>query len=370
VIDLHAHVVLERVLGAAGPDGPELDEGDRSADRPPCFRVGGYTLVGVRYRDSPFMDLDLRLAAMDELGIELQVLSPNPLTYFAHLDADRADAFCRRHNDELAALVSRAPTRLAGFAQLPVQDPTRATAELHRATTELGLLGPYIGTDVGRPLDAAELDAVYSACVELDVPLFLHPAPDGIGAPRRDERLARFDGDLWLGFCYEEALAASTLVLGGVLDRHPELDVCISHGGGATAWLAERLERAARTRPWSSTALRSEGAVAERLGRLWWDAHVGGPRALAALLAAFGPSRVVAGTNLAGWDETADPSHGDEALAATFDANARRLLRLDRRLGRPQDRAGSSASNAMPVPERHRPTVTDPRPPAPRRSNP
>ena len=227
MIDLHAHVVLESVLGAAGNLGPELDDGDDATGRLPCFRVGSYTLFGVRYRGSAFMDLDRRLAAMDAAGIDVQVLSPNPLTYFSHVEPELAAGFCRRHNDELAALVTRAPDRLRGFAQLPMQDPARAAAELERAVRELGLVAPYLGTDLGRPLDDPAFDEVWASCVALDVPAFLHPAPDGIDRPRRDERLARFDGDLWLGFLYEETLAVSALVLGGVLDRHPELDVCV-----------------------------------------------------------------------------------------------------------------------------------------------
>ncbi len=328
MIDLHAHVVLEQSLGAAGPYGPVLDEGAPDEGRPPCFRVGDFVLEGVRYRGTPFMDVDLRLARMDALGIDLQVLSPNPLTFFHNIEADDAVAFCRAHNDGMADLVCRYPARLRGLAQLPLQDPDRAADELRRAVSERGLLGAYIGTDVGRPLDDPSLDVVYGACVDLDVPLFVHPAPGGIDAPRRDDRLARFDGDLWLGFAYEEALAVATLVLGGVLVRHPDLDVCFSHGGGATSWLAERMAHAARTRAWAATAVREDGAVEALLGRLWWDAHVGGPRALKALIASFGTDRLVAGTNLAGWDEASDPSEGDAALAATLDSNARRLLRL------------------------------------------
>ena len=328
MIDLHAHVVLENSLGACGAHGPELHEGNPGCGDLPYFRVGDYVLHGVKYRGSAFMDLDLRLAALDKLGIELQVLSPNPLTYFSGVDAQSATRFAQTHNDALAALVAQAPGRLAGLAQLPTQDPAMAVVELHRAVKELGLLGAYIGTDLGRPLDDPEFDQLYAACVELNVPLFFHPAPDGISAPRRDERLARFDGDLWLGFCYEETLAVSTLILGGVLDRHSELDICISHGGGASSWLAERLEHAARSRPWSPKELSEPGAVAERLQRLWWDGHVGGPKALASLLAAFGSTRVVAGTNLAGWDQTEDPAFGDSDLAQRFDQNARRLLRL------------------------------------------
>jgi aminocarboxymuconate-semialdehyde decarboxylase len=336
VIDLHAHVVLEGALGAAGDLGPWLDEGDVGLGRPPCFRVGDYELTGVRYRGTPFMDLDARLAAMDALGIDLQVVSPNPLTFLSHAEVGVADDFCRRHNDAMAELVARAPDRLLGFAQLPAQDPARAALELRRAVGELGLVGPYLDTDLGRPLDDPALDELWGACVELDVPVFLHPAPDGIGRPRRDERLARFDGDLWLGFLYEETIAVSSLVLGGVLDRFEALDVCVSHGGGASSWLAERMAHAARTRAWGSDALAEPGAMRERLGRLWWDAHVGGPGALGALVTAFGTGRLVAGTNLAGWDVSDDPAHGDAALAATFDANARRLLRLDR-----SDRSGS-----------------------------
>lgn len=333
MIDVHAHVVLEAALGAAGPYGPELDEGDEAAGRPPCFRVGGYVLEGVRYRGTAFMDRDVRLAEMDALGIDLQVLSPNPLTFFHHIEADRAVAFCERHNDAMASLVGTEPARLAGLAQLPLQDPDRAARELRRAVTDLGLLGAYVGTDVGSALDDAAFDVVYAACRELDVPLFVHPAPAGVDGPRRDERLDRFDAELWLGFAYEEALAVAALVLGGVLTRHPDLDVCISHGGGATSWLAERMAHAARTRAWADEDLRRDGEVEALLGRLWWDSHVGGPDALEALLRAFGPDRLVAGTNLAGWDAVAGPIQGDAALAATMDANARRLLRLDREDG-------------------------------------
>jgi len=63
--------VLDATLGAAGTYGPEIDEGDEAAGRPSCYRVGDYELLGVRYRDSAFMDVDLRIRQMDERGIAL-----------------------------------------------------------------------------------------------------------------------------------------------------------------------------------------------------------------------------------------------------------------------------------------------------------
>lgn len=311
MIDLHAHVVPSDVVGRAGAWGPEV--GERS-DGTPWFRVGGYELVGVRYEGTAFMDLDVRLAGMDAAGITVQVLSPNPITYLHNVPAAVADEFCRWHNDTMAALVARHPTRLAGFAQLPVQDPALAARELARAVADAGLVGGYIGTEMPHDLDDPAMDELWAAAVELDVPVVVHPAPHGIDGRPADPRLRRWDLDLSLGFAYEETIAVAQLVLGGVLDRHPALDVAVSHGGGATAWLLERLRRTAATRPGVPDALRAPGAVDDRLARLWWDAHVGGPDALAVLAATFGTDHLLPGTNFAGWDS---PRRGDTGAMAS-----------------------------------------------------
>jgi len=320
VIDIHAHVVLEATMGTAGAYGPELVDGD-----PPRFRAGDYVLHGVRYRGSPFMDPEVRLARMDEAGIDHQVLSPNPLTYFHDIPASDAIAFCRRHNDELAALVADRP-RLHGLAALPLQDADAAIDELRRATQDLGLLGAYVGTQAGgRELDDPAFDPLYEAFVALDAPLFLHPAPDGIDRPVKDPRLGRWDLELVIGFAYDETIAVATLIYGGVLQRHPTLDVCISHGGGASPYLYGRLSAAARGRPWSPDWLREDGAFDRLLRRIWFDCHVHDERAFALLVQAVGTERLVFGTNFGGWDQGGGldlGEHRDAVRSAT-----RRLLR-------------------------------------------
>ncbi|MDA0824887.1 MAG: amidohydrolase family protein, partial [Proteobacteria bacterium] len=140
-IDVHAHAVLEETMGAAGRYGPELGR-----EAAPRFRVGDYELHGVRYRGSAFMDIDLRLAAMDKAGLDFQALSPNPLTYFHFIERDPAIKFCQIHNDALAAAIAPHHARLAAFAAVPMQDINAAIEETERAVRELGMLGPYIGT--------------------------------------------------------------------------------------------------------------------------------------------------------------------------------------------------------------------------------
>jgi aminocarboxymuconate-semialdehyde decarboxylase len=323
MIDVHAHVVLEGTLGCAGHYGPELGQ---DASGAPWFRVGDYVLHGVRYRESPFMDVDRRLALNDHLGIDVQMLSPNPLTYFHHVEVEVAAKYCRWHNDEMAKVVAAHPDRFLGAAQLPMQDVAAAVDELRRAVTDVGLVAAYIGTDFGVTFDDPALDLLWAAAVELDVPIFVHPAPSGIDGPRRDERLRRYDLELSLGFLYEETLAVAGLLFGGVLDRFPGLDICLSHGGGAASFMGERLHHAGQTRPW---AREHPVDVLGGLRRLWFDQHVHDRLALELLETRVGRDRLVLGTNLAGWDAPSEP----EQLHARpdYDVNARRLLRLPTR---------------------------------------
>ena len=323
-IDVHAHAVLPGTMGAAGDYGPEI--GSDGPDRP-WFRVGDYRLDGVRYAGSAFMDVDVRLDSMQAAGIDFQVLSPNPLTYFHHIESGQAISYCRNHNDELSALVSQHPTRLAALASLPMQSPGAACDELKRAVGELGMLGACIGSELALPMDSRELDDFYATLCDLDVPLFIHPAPPGIDGPAGDGRLQRFDLEILLGFASQEALTIATLILGGVMTRHPGLDVCLSHGGGAIAVLAGRFADASRRRPWSPDYLRQDGAFEDLLSRFWVDNHVHDDAVMAWLERHVGPEHIVLGTNFSGWDQPREVDVADPRTRQMAD-NARRLLRV------------------------------------------
>lgn len=322
VIDIHAHAVLPGVMGKAGSYGPELTA---EADGTPVFRVGDYRLRGVRYADSPFMDPDLRIAAMDKAGIDFQLLSPNPLTYFHWIPAADAIPFAQSHNDMMAELVVRHPGRLGGTAALPMQDIGAAIAELERAVRTLGLLGAYIGTDFPTPLDDSTLDPFYEALVALNVPLFIHPAPAGIDGPPAPIQMPRYELDILCGFTGQETVAMATLLFSGVLHRYPALDICISHGGGAVALVWGRLKQAIAKRKWVPDWLKEPGVFEALLGRVWYDIHMHDDQALDLLIARVGTERLVYGTNFAGWDQP-DGVHVPQT-PIDLAGNARRLLR-------------------------------------------
>ncbi len=337
--DVHAHVVLEAAFGAAGPYGPELAE---DAEGVPYFRVGSYSMKPMRYRGSLFMDPDRRLEAMERDGIGRQLLSPNPLTMLHKVEPRHAAAYCRAHNDAMAELVATHPDRFVGAAALPMQDVDEASSELDRAVHQLGLVAPYVGTDFGYPLDDRRLDDFYRQLVQLDIPLLLHPASTGGSGGPDDARLNRFDLSILFGYAYDETLAVAALVFGGVLDRHPLLDVCVSHGGGAMAFVAEKFAFAARTRPWVSETVR-ERSFDYYLRRLWFDNHVHGAASRELLAATVAPDRLVFGTNYGGWDSGG--SHAAEPGIRALTANAERLLRI----GSARSAGGAGSSDPVEV---------------------
>src|SRR5262249_52438744 len=116
-----------------------------------------------------------RLAAMDQAGIDLQVISHTTPGVQA-LGPERATELARDANDRLAAAVSEHPDRFAGFATLPTPAPEAAADELERAVRELGLKGAMVnGHTAGRFLDDPSFDVLLERCARLDVPLYLHP---------------------------------------------------------------------------------------------------------------------------------------------------------------------------------------------------
>ena len=91
VIDVHAHVVFEALNGSAGHYGPEAGIDEHGAR---FFRIGGYTMKPISYDGTVFTDLDLRISHLDRLGIDIQVLSPNPLTFLHGIEPAIATDFC------------------------------------------------------------------------------------------------------------------------------------------------------------------------------------------------------------------------------------------------------------------------------------
>lgn len=189
-----------------------------------------------------------RVAAMDAAGVDVQVLS---LTSpgVEQLAAAEAVALAREANDALAGAMRRHPGRFAGFAALPTPAPEVAAGELERAVGEYGFVGALInGHARGRYLDDGFFWPILERAEALGVPIYLHPTPPpsavveasyaGNFAPGVTGGLATAG---W-GWHVETATHVLRLILAGVFDRFPELQLVVGHMGEGLPFFMPRLE--------------------------------------------------------------------------------------------------------------------------------
>jgi len=287
IIDLHAHYVPRSFLEVIEKDGAPHGASLRWDGKDPTILLGGRPYGPITRH---YYETKPRLREMDKMGVDLQVLSLNPpMVYWA--DVDLGTRLARLYNDELAATVAAQPDRLAGLATVPLQDVSAAVSELTRAIRQLGLRGVYIGSNIGgKDLDHPDLFPFFAQAEALRAPVFIHPI-DVLGV----ERLRAYYLHNGLGNPYETALAAARLILGGVLDRLPRLQVCLAHAGGALPILIGRLDRVHRVRQEARGSVRR--APSAYLRRFTFDTITHHEPALRYLIGLVGADRVALGTD-------------------------------------------------------------------------
>jgi uncharacterized protein len=193
---------------------------------------------------------DERIAAMDDTGLDVSVVSMTTpgLQNLSPNDAVALQGVC---NDRLADAVGRQPDRLQGFATLATPDPKAAAAELDRAVRELGFNGAMLyGRTRDRNLDHRDFWPIFEAAEALNAPLYLHPQ-----SPPPAVRAAYYSGlgdavdralaTHGLGWHYDAGLQLLRLVLAGVFDQFPNLQLILGHWGEVMLFYLERIDRLA-----------------------------------------------------------------------------------------------------------------------------
>jgi len=245
-----------------------------------------------------------RLEECDGHGVDVQVLSTVPVLFNYHLPPHQAVKWTQFLNDDMANKVKQNPRRLVGLGSLPMQDPDAAVIELRRCVTELGLAGVQIGSHINA-YQAGEGDAesgtvdvmlsdpslfpVFREAAELGAAIFIHPWDMGW-----------CDAKYWLpwlvGMPAETSLAICSLLLGGVLERLPNLKVMFAHGGGAFPGTISRVEWGFKTRP-DLVAVDTNLSPKEQLRRIYVDSLTHDETILKYLIDLFGADRVALGSD-------------------------------------------------------------------------
>ncbi|WP_329280825.1 amidohydrolase family protein [Streptomyces sp. NBC_01451] len=288
VVDFHGHLAVPAADAlCAGTPGLAAElSAEQRAHSPATLAVNRAQLQHV---SAQLTNAGTRLADLDAMGVDVQVVGPMPMHHY-WADIALAARLTRTVNEAVAAHCAAAPERLFGLGTVPLQHPDLAVALLGEAVADHGLYGISVSTSVeGRELADPAHDVVWQRAEELGAVVFVHPWGCSLGS-----RLATHYLGNTVGQPVETTVALSHLIFTGVLDRFPRLKVVAAHGGGYLPTYVGRSDHAWRVREDARGCLEPPSTY---LRRMWFDSLVYTPRALRHLVEEVGADRVVLGTD-------------------------------------------------------------------------
>jgi aminocarboxymuconate-semialdehyde decarboxylase len=273
--------------------------------------------------------LDRRLADLDAMGLDVQIIKPPPPQCYYAVPLEIAVEAARIVNDGVAELVGRRPDRFKGFGTVPMPDGNEAAKELERCVAELGFKGVQILTNVnGKELSDPEFAPFWKKAEELGVLVVIHP--NGF---TEASRLSRFYFNNVIGNPLETTIALHYLIFDGVLERHPNLKILAVHGGGYLAGYSGRIDHAWGARSDSKGDLPHPPTT--YLKRVYFDTVVFTPHQLRELVRLYGAEHILMGTDypfdMADYDpigHVCGAGLDATTVAAVCGGNAKRLLAL------------------------------------------
>ncbi len=315
-IDVHSHVAVPQAAAYVGPHldwstiplahfaTPETKALNQTQDADRRSRMTGY---------------DDRLADLDAMGIDVQVVMPPPPQCYYTVPLDISVTASQMVNDGLAEYVAKKPDRFVALGTVPLIDGNEAAKELERGMTKLGLKGVQILTNVaGKELSDPAYAPFWKKAEELGAVVLLHPNGFTEG-----QRLTRFYFNNIIGNPFETTLALHYLIFDGVLERHPKLKIISVHGGGYLAAYSGRIDHAWGARSDCNANLPHPPTT--YLKRIFFDTVVFTPHQLAELVNVFGVDQVIMGTDYPYDMADYDPIE-HVASVESFDATTRAAI--------------------------------------------
>jgi aminocarboxymuconate-semialdehyde decarboxylase len=314
-VDVHAHCYFQDALDIAGVKVEQVV--------PPVKGIPEHFIAGT--------GIEKRLAEMDAMAIDMEILSINPFWY--RMERDKVEAICKSNNEKLAELCAQHSDRFGAFASLPMQFPDLAVQMLETAVRKQGLKGAAIGGSVaGDDFARAKYHPVLQKAEELGAVLFIHPQST-------PELAERFKGNGWLantiGNPLDTTIALQHLIFEGTLDKFPGLKIIAAHGGGFLPSYAMRGDYACFVSPSNcNPEIKLKKKPSEYLNQLYYDAMVFSGEGLRHLVAQVGASQLMLGTDHPIPWETAPVDHvmgapiSEEEKMAILGDNAAKLFGL------------------------------------------
>jgi len=286
LVDVHSHHYPDSYLEACRRPDSGLEHYVRDDDRLVVLQDGAVAAAVPQ----PLPSMDHRLAMMDEVDIDVQVMSVSAPNVF-RLPPDLRVPLTRDLNDEFGELVEGSGGRLRFFASLPLPDIDASLVELDRVLGTPGVVGVMLCTTVDRrTLDGAHLEPLWEELSRRRAVVFVHPTTACC-----TEGLRQFALSLALDFLAETTNAIGRLIYSGTFERHPDIRWIFSHLGGTVPFVHHRFDNYAGQFP--EIGRNITRLPSEQLRDLFFDTVSTHPAAMRCAFETFDISKFVFGTD-------------------------------------------------------------------------
>jgi len=319
-IDIHAHLMPQSFWRAAEAGqawyGMRLEEINGRQ-----FTTNGVRRDGVTSDKLNSTPLE-RIEDMDRQAVDIQVVSTATPMFGYDLESKDGLSLAKDINNEIHDMTTEWPDRFLGLGTLPMQDVSAAISELERCISTLGFKGAELDTIVnGKNWDEPEFLPLFKAAEEMGAVLFYHPQPNNNIVSEQFEKYSMGNS---FGVPLEDTLVVATLILGGILEKCPNLKVCVAHGGGAACFGMGRIDRGWQVR--SEARKNISRPPSSYQSQLYYDCITMNERALRFLIDEVGIERVVLGSDwpYVAWDPS--PVHWINSLESLTDSEKENIL--------------------------------------------
>jgi aminocarboxymuconate-semialdehyde decarboxylase len=313
VVDIHAHCVIPEVAEVVKGTSFEANAGGRA-------------------RGPMIMGPD-RLRAIDDMGIDVQVLTMNGFWFYAATDRDLAAKIVKIQDEKMAEWCAAHPDRYVALSSVALQFPDLAAEQLEYAVKKLGARGACVGGHVeGEDISMPKYDPFWAKAQELGVVVFMHPQ-SAENVIKKDALKGRGDLGNIIGNPLETTIFLTRMIFNGTFDRFPGLKICAAHGGGYLPSYLGRTEVACQVRDNADCANRKKPSDYLKT-QVLVDTIVLSEEGVRHLVAECGSGQVVFGTDMPfKWNSSVDlvlnsPSLSDVQKEAILGGTLVKLLRL------------------------------------------
>ena len=259
-LDLHTHyyppIYFDKIR-----ELPSEFSFDKSPSGQTIITYRGARFFGVT---PPMTDVAQRIADMDRVGIDVEVVSlSTPNVFFAN--AQRQPEIARIVNDAYAELIAKHPARFKAFASIPMDAPVEALKELHRAINDLKLNGVILLSNIGgQPLTSPVYRPFFEEANRMKLCILLHPMLPANADPFREYVLGPI-----VGFMFDTTLAVARMCFDGMFRDLPDIRWIVAHLGGAVPYLMERMDNG--WRDFAECRAKIDELPSTYLKRLYYD---------------------------------------------------------------------------------------------------